>query len=120
MPNATGTITGTVTIGTNAADGMNLTVIDKDTTTALTGASTSATIPTGTTIAAGTAAWGISGGALTNVTAMPASTGTALSIYTGNAAEEVDKVMTYHFSTAPDQAADVYSDVITYTVALND
>ena len=100
---------------------MKLVVNDKDTDTNLVGANSIGNIPTSATVAAGTSAWGISGGALSSTTAMVASDADSpLTVYTGNQAEEIDQTMTYSFSTAPDQAAGVYTDVITYTVSVND
>ena len=120
-PNDAGTATGIVTIGTNSASGMKLVVNDKDTDTNLVGAGGIGNIPTSATVAAGTSAWGISGGALSSTTAMVASDAASpLTVYTGNQAEEIDQTMTYSFSTAPNQAAGVYTDVITYTVSVNE
>lgn len=118
MPNATGSQSGTVTIGTNSKAGMNLTVVDKDSEVRLTGDQTSPSyIPaTDNALTAGTAGWNISGGLLTN----KAITTTAQTVYTGTGAEERDVAMTYNFATDADQAAGTYSDVITYTVAVNE
>ena len=113
------TMQTTATVSTNSLDGYTLTVKDSDTTTALTSAN-SDTIPTGTSIAAGTSAWGIKGGDLSAYTAMVASTGTAITVVANGTASASDETttVTYGVSTAANQASGTYTDTITYTAAV--
>ena len=117
MPNAKGSESHKVSIGTNAKSGMTLTVIDKDDDTNLVGDQTApVNIPaTSGALTAGTAGWNISGSLLSNA----AITTAAQNVYVGSAAEEKDIDMTYNFATNADQAAGTYSDVITYSVSVN-
>ena len=128
MPNTAGSSTAhVVTIGTNSQKGMNLIVADKDNNTALQGGTgiTGESIPAvAGTLTAGTAGWNISSvvsaDTTQNVTnAAMVATGSAIDLYEGGSAEEQDISMTYNFATAANQKAGVYSDIITYTVAVN-
>lgn len=108
------------TVSTNDLDGYTLTVKDSDTTTALTSAA-SDTIPTGTSIVAGTSAWGIKGGDLSSYTAMVASDSQApVTILANGTAEAADETttITYGVSTANNQATGTYTDTIVYTAAV--
>ena len=121
LPNAADTTTATsvVTVYTNAASGFNLKVKDADSTTALVNTDdSSATIPAGATITAGTAAWGYKGGSATNFTAI---TATDAQIYTQSAPTSGGQAtsMTYGVSTASDQKTGTYSDTIIYTATTN-
>jgi len=111
----------TITAATSSTKGLNITVIDKDETTALVnGDNAKATIPAvDGKLTAGTAGWNITGGDLTNK-AVPASTGTALTVYKGTTNEEKTVSMNYNFATASNQQAGTYTDVITYTVSVNE
>ena len=109
-------MTTTATVSTNDTAGYTLTVKDSDATTALT--SGSYTIPTGTSVAAGTAAWGIKGGDLNSYTAMVASTAeTPVSVKANGTALAADETttVTYGVSTAANQQAGTYTDTIVYT-----
>lgn len=113
----TSTLKTEITVSTNDTDGYTLTVTDKDANTNLVNGS--ATIPTGTSISAGTAAWAIKGGLLTNWTAMVPNTETPLTVAQNstNVSNEISN-MTYGFSTAANQASGLYQDTITYTATV--
>ena len=126
------TMSSTATVSTNDLDGYTLTVIDKDTVTALTNAN-SDTIPAATaTPTAGTAGWGVQTseaytgmdtGLNTAWTAMPASTGTALTLKntgTQTAATSADTtVLKYGVATAAAQPTGTYTDTIVFTATAN-
>ena len=122
LPNAADTTTATsaVTVYTNAAGGYTLSVKDADSVTALTrtGEGTQPTIPAGTTITAGTSAWGYKGGSVTNFAAISATDAT---VYTQSAPTSGGQTtnMTYGVSTASDQATGTYTDTIIYTATTN-
>lgn len=121
LPNSADTTTATsaVTVYTNAAAGFTLSVKDADSTTALVHSTdNTATIPAGTTITAGTAAWGYKGGSVTNFAAI---TATDASVYTQNAPTSGGQTinMTYGVSTSSDQKTGTYSDTIIYTATTN-
>ena len=99
-----------------------LTLADKDADTSLTGQTPTNKIPAGTDVRAGNSAWGVKGEDLgSSYVAMPASTGSAL-----NVGDDTDKVdgekefnLTYGVSTSDTQAADTYSDTVTYTFTVS-
>ena len=105
----------------NASGTGTLTLADKDADTSLKGTGSN-TIPTGTDVRAGNSAWGVKGEDLgSSYVAMPASTGSAL-----NVGDDTDKVngekefnLTYGVSTSDTQAADTYSDTVTYTFTVS-
>lgn len=111
--------THTIKTTNNTDKNLTLTVKSKEGDASLTGANPENKIPAGTNIKAGTSAWGIKGGNLSDWTAVPASNaGTALEI--GNDADRVGGVkafeITYGVSTNATQPVDTYTDTITYTV----
>lgn len=118
--NSTNGFRSTVTVYTNAASGYTLAVKDSDSTTALTKVGGTATIPAGTSITAGTAAWAYKaeGDAIkTGADSYAAITAADVVI-----AEESVKTsngtittVSYGVSTASDQETGVYQDTITYT-----
>ena len=121
LPNAadTSTATSQIKVYTNAASGFTLSVKDADSTTALVNEDDStATIPAGATIAAGTAAWGYKGGSVSNFAAISA---TDAEVYTqsGPTTGGATVNMTYGVSTASDQKTGTYSDTIIYTATTN-
>lgn len=120
LPNAADTTTATsqIKVYTNAAGGFTLSVKDADSTTALTHTDGTSTIPAGTTITAGTAAWGYKGGSVTNFAAISA---TDAQVYTQSAPTSGGATidMTYGVSTASDQKTGTYSDTIIYTATTN-
>ena len=100
-----------------------LTLADKDADTSLTGVTTPTNkILAGTDVRAGNSAWGVKGEDLgSSYVAMPASTGEAL-----NVGDDTDKVdgeeefnLTYGVSTSDTQAADTYTDTVTYTFTVS-
>ena len=116
LPNATGTMTSTVTVYTNNATGYTLNVKDKDSTTALTSGTN--TIPASDgAVAAGTAKWNLTGGSLTNkgITATDQEV-KATSTKTNNGDATT---VTYNVATAADQATGTYTDTIVYTATTN-
>ena len=120
-PNAadTETATSAVTVYTNSASGYTLSVKDADSTTALVNTDDStATIPAGATITAGTAAWGYKGGTVSAFTAITASDA---NVYTqdGPTTNGHTTDMTYGVSTASTQKTGTYTDTIIYTATTN-
>ena len=112
--------TRTIKTTNNTASNLTLTVKSKEGDASLTGTTNPENkIPAGTNIKAGTSAWGIKGGDLSNWTAVPAASAGGLEI--GNDADRVDGVetfdITYGVSTNATQPVDTYTDVITYTVS---
>ena len=111
--------TRTIKTTNNTGTDLTLTVKSKEDDASLTGVNPGNKIPAGTNIAAGTSAWGIKGGDLSNWTAVPASGVAGLEI--GNDASRVNGVetfeITYGVSTNATQPVDTYTDVITYTVS---
>ena len=111
--------TRTIKTTNNTQNNLTLSVKSKEGDASLTGVNPDNKIPTGTNIAAGTSAWGIKGGDLSNWTAVPAASAGGLEI--GNDASRVDGVetfeITYGVSTSATQPVDTYTDVITYTVS---
>ena len=149
VPNQKGSSGNTyVTIGTNAAKGMTLSVKDKAidgqsgaNALALTGVVSGATIPAvdGDVLAASTnPGWNITAvskgtgtgylggktgteGAYTELGyANKAITAADATVYEGVEEEEIDVTMKYNFATSATQTADTYQNVITYTVAANE
>jgi len=145
LPKSTYSCTTAIGIGTNASDGMTLSVINKTTeaNTSLVGENTGATIAavdgdlgnvSGTwtsgwnlTAANGTAAGsGYIGGESTTTPGTAkgfsnkAITASNQEVYVGHEAEEANVNVTYNIATSENQAADTYKDSITYTVAVND
>ena len=121
LPNAADTTTATsaITVYTNAAGGFTLSVKDADDNTALVNSSDStATIPAGATITAGTAAWGYKGGSVTNFAAISA---TDAQVYTQSAPTSGGQTinMNYGISTASTQKTGTYTDTIIYTATTN-
>ena len=119
LPNAADTTTATsaITVYTNAAGGYNLSVKDADNTTALTHTDGTSTIPAGSTISAGTAAWGykVGDGNFTAITASDVQIDTHSGPTSGGNTTNV----TYGVSTASDQKTGTYSDTIIYTATTN-
>ena len=121
LPNATGTMTSTVTVYTNNASGYALAVKDADSTTALTRDNTdgkgAASIPASATTTAGTAGWSIAGGSLaaSAITAADQTVKTTSAKTSGGDATTI----TYTVATDEDQATGIYSDTITYTATTN-
>ena len=112
----------TISISTNSENGYKLTVKDSDDNTSLLNADDGvSTIPAGTSIAAGTAAWAIKGGLLTDYTAMVASDAEALVLAERDSATDGLETTTinYGFSTAPSQEQGAYKDTIVYTATKN-
>lgn len=111
--------TRTIKTTNNTQDNLTLSVKSKEGDASLTGANPDNKIPTGTNIAAGTSAWGIKGGNLSNWTAVPASNAGALEI--GNDVNREDGVetfdITYGVSTNATQPVDKYTGTITYTIS---
>ena len=111
--------TRTIKTTNNTGNDLTLTVKSKADDASLIGANPGNKIPAGTNIAAGTSAWGIKGGKLSNWTAVPAASAGGLEI--GNDASRVDGVetfeITYGVSTNATQPVDTYKDTITYTVS---
>ena len=111
--------TRTIKTTNNTDNNLTLTVESKEGDASLTGKKPGNKIPAGTNIAAGTSAWGIKGGGLSNWTAVPAARAGGLEI--GNDASRVNGVetfeITYGVSTNATQPVDTYTDVITYTVS---
>ena len=111
--------TRTIKTTNNTQYNLTLSVMSNGDDANLTGENPENKIPAGTNIAAGTSAWGIKGGDLSNWTAVPAASAGGLEI--GNDASRVDGVktfeITYGVSTNATQPVDTYTDVITYTVS---
>ena len=111
--------TRTIKTTNNTDNDLTLTVKSKEGDASLTGANPENKIPTGANIAAGTSAWGIKGGNLSDWTAVPASNVAGLEI--GSDASRVDGIetfeITYGVSTNATQPVDAYKDTITYTVS---
>lgn len=100
----------------NSGTSASLTLKDKDATTALT--SGTDTIATGEGVAAGTSAWGVKLPDANTYSAMPASTGTALTVGTNSGSgDETSKSFTvsYGVSTSATQAGGTYTDTVTYS-----
>lgn len=113
------TMTTTATVSTNDVDGYALSVIDNDTSNALLNGSYHINAVS-SSVAAGTEAWGIKGGDVSAYTAVPISTGTALTLKThsGSTAADEATTFTYGVSTRADQETGTYTDTITYTAAV--
>lgn len=111
--------TRTIKTTNNTGNDLTLTVKSKADDASLTGANPENKIPAGTNIVAGTSAWGIKGGDLSNWTAVPAASAGGLEI--GNDASRVNGVetfkITYGVSTDATQPVDTYKGTITYTVS---
>lgn len=109
----------TIKTTNNTNQNLTLTVKSKEGDASLTGANPDNKILAGTNVAAGTSAWGIKGGNLSNWTAVPASDAGGLEI--GDDASREDGVetfeITYGVSTSATQPVDTYKDTITYTVS---
>lgn len=111
--------TRTIKTTNNTNQNLTLTVKSKEGDASLTGANPDNKIPAGVNVAAGTSAWGIKGGNLSNWTAVPAYSADGLVI--GDDASREDGVetfeITYGVSTSATQPVDTYKDTITYTVS---
>lgn len=111
--------TRTIKTTNNTENNLTLTVKSNGDDASLTGVNPENKIPAGTNIAAGTSAWGIKGGNLSNWTAVPAKSAGGLEI--GNDANREGGIetfeITYGVSTNATQPVDTYTDVITYTVS---
>lgn len=96
----------------NTGKGAKLSLADKDASTDLVSGTNK--IETGETVKAGTSNWGVKLNDATTYSAMPADTGTALSL--GDSLSGKGQVKaTYAASTNATQAAGTYTDVVTYT-----
>ncbi len=116
LPNTTASCQQIISIGTNSANGMTLTVADKDANTDLTNtAANDKIVAANGDIAAGDGKWNISGGLLSK----KAITNSAQNVYVGTTAEEKDVSMTYNFATRANQKSGVYTDKIVYSVNAN-
>ena len=124
LPNDANTQTATseITVYTNAASGFHLSVKDADSTTALTHTDGTSTIPAGTNITAGNAAWGYK---VNDAEGFTAITANDVQIYnqstpTGSGQTHGQAInVTYGVSTASDQKTGTYSDTIIYTATTN-
>ena len=119
LPNATGTMTSTVTVYTNNASGYTLTVADADTDTDLKNGTFS--IPASATTTAGTAGWSIEGGSLTKSAIVASNAASPLTVKatTAKTSSGDATTMTYTVATDEDQATGTYTDTITYTATTN-
>ena len=112
--------TRTIKTTNNTDNDLTLTVKSKEGDASLTGANPENKIPAGTNIKAGTSAWGIKGGNLSDWTAVPAYSD-AKGLEIGNDDGRVNGVKTFELtcgvSTNATQPVDTYTDVITYTVS---
>lgn len=108
-----------ITVYTNSANGYTITVQDEDASTDLVLGNNVDTIPAGTTIAAGTSAWGYTLTSGSSYAAVPASTGTAASIKSdGSAFADGEQTTVYYgVSTKAAQKSGIYTDKIVYTAA---
>ena len=121
-PGETGSATSNLTAATNNANGLKITVKDKDEDTSLkaTGITGSVAgqdfIPTGTS---GAGTWSLKGGDLVAETAMVKDSETALVVKntTGPSTENV--AMSYRVVPGAAQRQGTYEDVIVYTVTKN-
>lgn len=111
--------TRTIKTTNNTQNNLTLSVKSKEGDASLTGANPENKIPTGTNIAAGTSAWGIKGGDLSNWTAVPAASAGGLEIGTDASREDGVETfdITYGVSTNATQPVDKYTDTITYTIS---
>lgn len=118
LPNAADTTTATsaVTVYTNAS-GYTLSLQDADEDNSLV-KTTGVTIPAGTTIQAGTSAWGFKAGSDENWREVPDNTETAASITPAASGTAINVV--YGISTASTQATGTYTDTIVYTATANE
>ena len=117
----------TIKVWTNSALGYDLTVIDQDTSNALSNgaagdaADTIAAVGVAGELEAGTGAWGIKVGTAstdnTGYTAVPVSSGTALNIKNNGSAfaDAEETVVYYGVSTKANQKTGTYTDQIIYT-----
>ena len=107
--------TKSVTVNNNSGKAGALTVKAKGNANLVNGTHS---IPAGSTIAAGTSAWGIStdGGA----TFKAPSTETPIEVGTDNGTESKPYSVTYGVSTAETQAAGTYKGTVTYTYTITD
>ncbi len=118
-----GSCTMNVSGGTNAVSGFDLKVAIADGATSylkLAGSTTQTSqnsIPgqNGSAVAAGTAGWNLTGGALTNF----APTSTATTMLRTQGAKQLTTEVTYNFATGADQESGEYSTQLTYTIAPN-
>lgn len=127
LPNASGTMTSTVTVYTNNASGYTLSLKDADSDTNLTKIysgttpATPATIIASATPTAGSGAgWSVTGGdddfaSGAAITAVNRTVKTTAAKTSGGDAT----TMTYTVATAVDQETGVYTDTITYTATTN-
>ena len=105
-----------LTVATNNKNGYKLTVKDVDSTTAMTSADTTETIPaTAGVLTAGTAGWNISGGDLNKVTVTTADQVVKTNPNTAHVGIQEDIDMVYGVATSAAQAQGTYQDVIIYT-----
>lgn len=115
---STNNFRSTITVYTNNAKGYDLTLLDKDTDTALVNVN-GATIPAtaSTELSGGTAAWGYRVSGNTDWLAVPASTGSAAPIASLNTKTSGgdQTIVEYGAATAADQATGIYADTIVYT-----
>lgn len=114
--------TRTIKTTNNTDKNLTLTVKSNKDDASLTGTNPDNKIPAGTSVAAGTSAWGIKGGNLSNWTAVPAASD-ADGLIIGDDASREDGVetfeITYGVSTNATQPVDTYTNTITYTVSQN-
>ena len=126
--NSTNNFASNITVYTNDASGYTLSVKDADST--LTLANSGESIAAGTTIKAGTSAWGYAVDTVPTVgtgdhageytyTAITAADVTVKTKTNGKTSGGEGTVVYYGVSTAADQAAGVYTDTITYTAVTN-
>ncbi len=133
--NATNDFGSTITVYTNSKSGYTVTLQDADDDASLVSTTdTNDTIPTGTTIAAGTSGWAFKGGKSSSVsndvytftdrsawTAIPDTTETEVVVYGSNSDTYADEthgdqfIINYGVSTSSDQATGLYTDTIVYT-----
>lgn len=113
--------TRTIKTTNNTDNDLTLTVKSNKDDASLTGANPDNKIPAGTNIKAGTSAWGIKGGNLSNWTAVPAASAGGLEIGTDASREDGVETfdITYGVSTNATQPVDIYKGTITYTVSPN-
>ena len=105
-----------LTVATNNKNGYKLTVKDVDSTTAMTSADTTETIPaTAGVLTAGTAGWNISGGDLNKVAVTTADQVVKTNPNTAHVGIQEDIDMVYGVATSAAQAQGTYQDVIIYT-----
>ena len=122
-PGETGSATSNLTAATNNANGLKITVKDKDEDTSLKAASITGTTAGVDFIAAGVSGagtWSLKGGDLTVDTAMVASShATGLVVKNTTGPSTVNVPVTYRIEPGAAQRQGTYEDVIVYTVAKN-